>query len=206
MRLPGLFSLSQKTHSTEHSREKTFHTMTIPLRDFDSFFQVSTWSGWLDNTLVAFSEYTFPWLISNLIGVVSLLVAVRSPNLSRKTWGFLLIVAAVVNAYTVLTDPTAYHEFGVVAIPPIQKFIYSRCFARPEYLVFPIAVCQGLVGIELLFDNSSRFRRVLALRAAIVFFIGIATLGVGSAFPSSLLYAMTMKLCWPSDTKSKKVV
>jgi hypothetical protein len=37
-----------------------------------------------------------------------------------------------------------------------------------------------------------------------IFFIGIATLGVGSAVPSSNLYAMTMKQCWLSDLKRKK--
>ena len=39
---------------------------------------------------------------------------------------------------------------------------------------------------------------------AMIFFIGIATLGVGSAVPSGNLYAMTMKQCWLSDLKRKK--
>ena len=178
--------------------------MTTPLREFESFGRVTTWREWYElATGTFFPEYAIPWLVSNLVGVVLLVVAIHSPKFSHKAWGFLLALAAVVNTHIVLTDPTGYHEFGVLAVPPMQRFIYSRFFARPELLVGPIALCQSLVGIELLCDNS-RLRK-LALTSAIVFFIGIASLGVGSAFPSSLLYAMTMKLCWPSDTKSKVV-
>ena len=62
---------------------------------------------------------------------------------------------------------------------------------------------QFLIGIELLFDEKSLRLRKIALGSAITFFIGLVFLGVGSAFPSSLLYALTMVKCWPEYEKSR---
>ena len=109
--------------------------MTIPLREFDSFLRVTSWREWYDISRSAFREYTFPWMVSNLVGMSLLLVAIQSPKFSRKAWGFLMILASVVNVYTVLIDPTSYLEFGLVAIPPMQSFIYSKYFAKPAPLV-----------------------------------------------------------------------
>ena len=100
--------------------------MTIPLREFDSFFRVTTWQEWLAITRTTFHEYLIPWLVSNLVGLVLLMIAFRAPKFCRKVWGLLLLIAGIVNTYIVLTDPTAIHEFGVVSIPPMQRFIYSK--------------------------------------------------------------------------------
>ena len=177
--------------------------MDLPLREFESFFRVTSWGEWYYVTKLTFPVYFVPWLISNLVGVVLLLVAVRVPKIARMSWGFLLILAALANAYVSLTDPIGYLEYGILAIPPMQRFIYSRFFSRPEFLVLPIALCQGLIGIELLFDEHSPHLQKVALASIIIFFFGLTTLGIGSAFPSSLLYAMTMKQCWPTEDKEQ---
>ncbi len=83
----------------------------------------------------------------------------------------------------------------------MQRFIYSRYFARPDFIVLPIAFCQLLIGVELLFDEKSSRLRKIALGSVIAFFIGLVFLGVGSGFPSSLLYALTMMKCWPKHSK-----
>ena len=177
----------------------------IPLREYESFFRVTTWSEWFDVTRHAQGEYLVPWIVSNLIGVLLLAVTYRKPQHARRAWGFLLAgPCCIANAYVALTDSVGYQEYGVLAIPPMQRFIYSRLFSRPEFIVVPIAICQFVIGIELLFGDSVR-RRKVALTGIIVFFLGLTTLGVGSAFPSSLLYALTMRRCWPPDTKSKLV-
>lgn len=177
--------------------------MTIALREFDSFKRVTTWGEWLDVTKATFPEYLPNWAVSNLVGLLLLSMSFYIPSLSRKTWGFLMVLASAVNTYMMLTDPECYHDFGVLAVPPMQRFIYSRYYARPELIVLPIAFCQFLIGVELFFDEKSyRFRKI-ALGSAITFFIGLVFLGVGSAFPSSLLYAFTMVKFWPKHTKSK---
>ena len=154
-------------------------------------------------TKATFPEYFPNWAVSNLVGLLLLAISFYIPSFSRKAWGLLMILASVVNSYMMLTDPTCYIEFGVLAVPPMQRFIYSRYYARPELIVLPIAFCQFLIGIELLFDEKSLRLRKIALGSAITFFIGLVFLGVGSAFPSSLLYALTMVKCWPKCTKSR---
>ncbi len=175
--------------------------MTIVLREFESFKRVTTWGEWLDVTKAAFPEYLPNWAVCNLVGLLLLAISFYIPSFSRKTWGLLMILASVVNTYMMLTDPTCYIELGVLAVPPMQSFIYSRYFARPELIVLPIAFCQLLIGAELLFDEKSSRLRKIALGSVITFFIGLVFLGVGSGFPSSLLYALTMVKCWPKHSK-----
>jgi hypothetical protein len=180
--------------------------MTIVLREFDSFKRVTSWEEWLDVTKATFPEYFPNWAVSNLVGLLLLAIAFYIPAFSRKSWGLLMILASVVNAYIMATDPGCYIEFGVLAVPPMQRFIYSRYYARPELIVLPIAFCQFLIGVELLFDERSPRLRKIALGSLIIFFIGLVFLGIGSAFPSSLLYALTMAKCWPKLTKTKSKV
>jgi cytochrome bd-type quinol oxidase subunit 2 len=179
--------------------------MTIVLRDFDSFKRVTSWEEWLDVTKATFPEYFPNWAVSNFVGLLLLAISFYMPSFSRKTWGLLMVLASLVNIYMMVTDPTCYIEFGVLAVPPMQRFIYSRYYARPELIVLPIAFCQFLIGIELFFDGKSHRLRKIALASAITFFIGLVFLGVGSAFPSSVLYALTMAKCWPELQKSKTI-
>ena len=129
--------------------------MTIILREFDTFFHVTTWGEWYDVTKQTFPEYFIPnWLVSNILGITLLMIAYRTPKFSQRSWGFLLVLASIFNTYMMYIDPICYQEFGVLAIPPIQRFIYSRFFAQPVWVVLPIAICQGIIGLELLFGES----------------------------------------------------
>lgn len=177
--------------------------MTIVLRELDSFKRVTSWEEWYQVTKDTFPEYLPNWTVSNLVGLLLLVVSFYRPNFSRKSWGLLMVVASIVNTYMMSVDPTCYIEFGVLAVPPMQRFIYSQYYARPELIVLPIAFCQFLIGIELFFDEKSHRLRKIAIASLITFFIGLVFLGLGSAFPSSLLYAFTMANCWPKVTRSK---
>lgn len=134
-----------------------------------------------------------------MLGFVLLWIAIKFPVFSRKAWGLLMILACLVNSYVTMTDPTSYIEFGVLAIPPMQHFIYSKYFANPVLFLFPIAVFQFVVGIILLLSKTPSVLK-LGLAGAIFWFVGIASLGLASAFPSSLIFASTMMLCWPTST------
>ena len=142
-------------------------------------------------TKSTFPEYLPNWTVSNLVGLLLLVVSFYRPNVSRKSGGLLMVVASIVN------------KFGVLAVPPMQRFIYSQYYARPELIVLPIAFCQFLIGIELFFDEKSHRLRKIAIASLITFFVGLVFLGLGSAFPSSLLYAFTMANCWPKVARSK---
>jgi cytochrome bd-type quinol oxidase subunit 2 len=169
----------------------------VPLREFPTFGRVATWEEWRTATAETLPNFLLPWFISQMVGFAMLWIAMKYPSYSRKTWGFLLILASVVNFYIVLDDPTGMHEFGVIAVPPLQRFIYSRFFASPALFIIPMAACQNIIGFVLMFSESPSQLKA-GLTGAIIFFFGIAGLGIGSAFPSSLVYASTMMLCWPA--------
>jgi hypothetical protein len=162
-----------------------------PLREYPTFGRVTTWEEWLLATATALPDMLFPWFISNMVGFVLLWIAIKVPWLSRKAWGVLLILASIVNIYTVLTDPKGYIEFGVLAIPPMQHFIYSRYFANPAFFVLFIAACQSIVGFVFLLSETPSLLKA-GLTGAIIWFFGLAPLGLGSAFPLSLVYATTI--------------
>lgn len=173
-----------------------------PLRAYPTFGRVSTWNEWQDATVKSIPDYLLPWFISNMVGFAILWIAIPYPVLGRKIWGFLLVVASAVNTYQMLTNQYGYIEFGVLAIPPLQSFIYSSFFSSPAHFVLPIALCQFLIGLILMYSQTTWLLKA-SLTGAIFFFFGISFLGMGSAFPSSLVYASTMMICWPKRIKYK---
>ena len=180
----------------------------VNLSEFPTFGRVATWDEWRTATSQALPDMLFPWFVSNMSGFLLLWIAIKFPWFSRQSWGLLMMLACVVNCYEmVLTDPTGYHEFGVLAIPPLQRFIYSKYFANPAFMVLPIAAGQMAIGLALLLCGEKPSRRRLlkaGLTGAIVWFFGIAPLGLASAFPSSLVFASTMMLCWPRTLHKNK--
>jgi cytochrome bd-type quinol oxidase subunit 2 len=176
--------------------------MTLLLSEFPTFGRVATWDEWRIATAQALPHVLFQWFVSNMVGFLLLWIAVKFPWFSRKAWGLLMIMASFFNAYMAITNPTRYIEFGLLAIPPMQRFIYSKFFASPALLVLPIAVIQLLIGIILLLSETPSTLKA-GLVGAIFWFLGLTTLALGSAFPSSLIYATTMLLCWPSSTSTQ---
>lgn len=173
------------------------------LREFPTFGRVATWEEWRTATAQTLPDYLFSWFVSNMVGFLLLWIAIKFPRFSRKVWGLLLILACLVNSYVALTDPAGFREFGVLAIPPMQHFIYSKLFASPALLVLPIAACQLWIGILLLLSEMSSLLKA-ALVGAILWFFGVATLGIGAGFPATLTFASTMMLCWPRPTTLPK--
>jgi hypothetical protein len=173
----------------------------MPLRDYLTFGRVATWEEWRDATAQGLGDYILPWFISNMVGFVLLWIAIKAPRVSCKVWGFLMILASFANTRIAVTDQTNYHEYGALSIPPYQHVIYSKFFVYPALLVLPIAVAQNIIGFVLMLSETP-WRLKAAITALILFFFGIAPLGIGSAFPASLIYASTMMLCWPSSPTS----
>lgn len=173
----------------------------MPLREYPTFGRVASWKEWCDATAQSLGDYILPWFISNMLGFVLLWISIKAPRVSRKVWGFLMILASLANTHVAVMDQKNYHEYGVLSIPPYQQFIYSKFFEYPALLVLPIAMCQNIIGFVLMLSEMP-WRLKAAITGLIVFFFGIAPLGVGSAFPSSLIYATTMMLCWPSSTST----
>jgi hypothetical protein len=178
----------------------------LKIKEYPTYGRVSSWDEWKDATATFLPDSLVPWCMSNMVGFgllwISILWKGHGPEMARRTWGALLLIAGLVNSLVLWTDPTSYHDFGVLSIPPLQQFIYSNYFSNPAYLVVPIILCQWAMGYILIQKDPPLSWLKMALRGAVIWFLGIAPMGLGSAFPSSLLYATTMMvISWQHETR-----
>jgi len=132
-------------------------------------------------------ELMGPHLASIAIALLLAVAAWKRPNLGRALFVVLFALASLLNTYVALTAPDQYLDYAKLTESPVYRAIILGPFARHivEY-VLAIACGQAMIALGL------TMRGLLARGAAvggIVFLVAIAPLGVGSAFPSSLILA-----------------
>jgi len=131
--------------------------------------------------------FLWPHLISILIAVGFLVAAVRRPRLARKLYLGLFVYASLVNATVCLIAPESYVSNARFALLELyRQFIVGWFAEHVTWMVGSIALGQALIAAGLALGGH--WAR-LALLGSVAFFVGIAPLGVGSAFPSSLIWA-----------------
>ena len=95
--------------------------------------------------------------------------------------------------YTGNSNPQAYVDYGQSAAGLYQKFIYGIFSSYTSLIVSLIASGQIIVGIFLL---MKRTLFLLGIVGGIIFLVAISPLGIGSAFPSTLLMAISLVLLY----------
>jgi len=137
---------------------------------------------------MTYEEFMLPVILSNLLAVVLALSSYNFPRFMRFIWGLIFILAGIVNLITVYNEPGIYVDaYGPLAIECYQEIIYGPFSAHPAIYVTLIAIGQILVG-GLIW--SGRFWYYLGLTGGIIFLLAIAPLGVGSAFPATVIMAI----------------
>ncbi|MBI2388722.1 MAG: hypothetical protein HYV09_03810 [Deltaproteobacteria bacterium] len=132
-------------------------------------------------------EYLVPHLVSIVFGLAMLVTTWKRPNLGRVLFVVLFGWAAATNAYTGLTTPWVYLDYASLTESPVYKAIILGPFARHvTAYVLMVAIAQAMIAIGL--AMRGKLARVAAI-GAIVFLIAVAPLGIGSAFPTTLLLA-----------------
>lgn len=136
-------------------------------------------------------EYIIPLIISNAISVGLVLVCLKWKNIGRGLFGLIFIAASAVNISTSLTQPEIYVDvYGeLAAIEWYRDFIYGAFSQSVTLFVLLIAVGQLLVGILLL---TKGLWVKTGITGGIIFLLAIAPLGIGSAFPSTVLMAVAL--------------
>jgi hypothetical protein len=109
------------------------------------------------------------------------------------TWGIIFILAGIFNTYLAISNPQKYVEYGQGAVGLYQKFIYGIFSSYTSLIVLFIASGQIMVGIFLL---MKRTLFLLGILGGIIFLVAISPLGMGSAFPSTLLMSISLVLLY----------
>lgn len=140
-----------------------------------------------------------PYIGAHVVAVLYLLTAARWPRIARRIAGAGFIVAGAYNIWTAVSSPSSYVTgFGPHAIPVYRTFIYGLFALHTAAFVIAIALGQLAVGIAIL----ARLRwRKLGYVGAIVFLLAITPLGIGSAAPSTLIFAFALALLLRFDVK-----
>ncbi|TNE48785.1 MAG: hypothetical protein EP344_18560 [Bacteroidetes bacterium] len=128
--------------------------------------------------------------ISNLVALLMLWACWKRPAIGRVLFLLLFAWAAWMNTTTALHTPEGYMEYAQYTFSGWYKqFIQGFFAAHAQPIVLTIATGQALIALGML-TRGPVFK--LAAIGAILFLVAIAPLGVGSAFPCTLVMAVAM--------------
>ena len=140
-----------------------------------------------------------PFVITNTISVLLIIICYKWPKMGKVVWGIIFILAGIFNIYTGISNPQAYMDYGFQAVDLYQKFIYGVFSSYISLIISLIALGQILVGI-FLFMKRTLF--LWGIIGGIIFLVAISPLGMGSAFPSTLLMSISLVLLYMRYKKS----
>lgn len=133
-------------------------------------------------------EYSLPSVISNLVGILAVVAAILWPTFARFLLSVIFLSAAVVNAFTAVKNPDIYIGYAELTTNHLYQSIIVGPFSQQvRAWVLSIAVCQFFIAVLTCYQGMLM---KAAMVGGIFFLIAIAPLGIGSAFPSTLIMAM----------------
>ena len=142
---------------------------------------------------MSLQEVWVPFTITNVLSIILIFICYRWPKVGKIVWGIIFIAAGMFNFYTSISNPQAYLGYSRGAIGLYQRFIEGFFSTNIVWIISLIAACQILIGI-FLFTNKTLF--LLGIAGGIVFLLAISPLGLGSAFPATLLMAFSLVMMY----------
>lgn len=133
------------------------------------------------------SFITIAYIVTNVVSVGQVVASYRWPTVARIVFGLLFASAAFVNTKTVLDTPWVYQSYADYAIPLYSRFILGPFDTIIQPMVLTIAIGQVFIAGSM--GMKGRWFRFGCL-GGIIFCLAIAPLGLGSAFPATLLLAL----------------
>lgn len=134
--------------------------------------------------------YLIAYIISNVAALGLLYCACAWPRIGRLLFVLLFAWASWTNWSTALRTPEVYLDYANLTFLDLYQQAIHGWFSEHILLaVGTIATCQALVAVAMLLKGWI-FKAGAA--GAIVFLVGIAPLGVGAAFPATLIMALAM--------------
>jgi hypothetical protein len=136
--------------------------------------------------------YLMAYIISNALALIMLVTAWKWPRIGRLMFLLLFAWASWFNWQTVSHTPREYLNYADLAISEgYRQFIRGWFSSHIREVVGFIATCQGLIALAMLL-RGWLFK--IGAIAGIVFLLAILPLGMGSAFPCTLIMAAAMGL------------
>ncbi len=132
--------------------------------------------------------------LSNLVGLVILWACWKKPAWGRSLFFLLFAWAAWFNATTVLKTPEIYTGYAQYTFSEGYRAFINGFFAQHTAPVV-LAIAAGQAGVALGMLGTRRLFRLGAI-GGMIFLLSIAPLGVGSAFPCTVVMAAAMWLLY----------
>src|SRR5215469_13676826 len=133
------------------------------------------------------SNYLTLYIISNAVAVIMLFVAWKAPRFARLLFILLFAWASYTNWSYAVNNPNAYLNYSDLSLLNTYKQFILGWFSRHiSIAVGFIATCQALIAISMLLKGWIFKTGCIG---AIMFLIAIAPLGVGAAFPCTIILA-----------------
>ena len=142
--------------------------------------------------------YLLMYIISNVVALLILSTAWKQPRIARLLFFLLFIWASWTNWKTALYNPQFYIEYADLSFLTIyRQFIRGWFSEHVTEMVGFIATCQALIAVSMLLKGWMLKTGAIG---AIIFLLGIAPLGVGSAFPFSITASLALYLILKDGT------
>ena len=134
------------------------------------------------------------YIISNVAAILLLWSAWKQPRLARLLFFLLFAWAAWTNWSTALRNPQFYLEYADLSVLSVYQQFIRGWFSEhvPETVGF-IATCQALIAVAMLLKGWVLKTGIIG---ALIFLLAIAPLGIGSAFPFSLIASAALYLIY----------
>ena len=136
--------------------------------------------------------FTLPYfaLIAVCLGVVWL--SIKRHRLTRLLFILIFLLAGLINIFIAFSRPEIYQYYGGMAIVDFyREFIYGYFKQYTIQIVSVIGLGQIVIAVLL---STSGLLLKLGSIGGVIFFIAMAPLGFGSAFPATLLLALALVL------------
>ncbi len=142
-------------------------------------------------------ENLIPWSISNGLAIFVLATSFRWTKLTRLLLFILFAWASWLNYTTAHKTPDFYLLYAnFTPFDVYHNFIIHWFKSNIVTTVTLISIGQGLIAFGIILKGMAV---KIACAGAILFFIGIAPLGVGSGFPATLIGAVATLLILKKD-------
>ncbi|MGZ5134230.1 MAG: hypothetical protein ACXWCG_03740 [Flavitalea sp.] len=141
--------------------------------------------------------FLIAYIISNALAIIFFIAALKRPRICRFLFSVLFGWASWANWNMAINNPHDYLNYADLAFLEIYKTFITGWFSdHIQIAVSFIATGQALIAISLLLKGLIY---KLGLIGGIIFLIAIIPLGIGSAFPCTLILAISLGLMLNQD-------